>query len=152
MPAKGEGEMTAEKDKPAAGEKKKASAVPASSEKKPAATSQSSPESTADVKETSFSELEAATAKDGGQRNLDFLMDIPLEVSVELGRSKMLMADLLRLGQGSVVGLDKTAGEPVDILVNKKLMARGEVVVVNDKFGIRLTDIISPAERVKQLG
>ncbi len=144
--------MTAEKDKPAAGEKKKASAVPASSEKKPAATSQSSPESTADVKETSFSELEAATAKDGGQRNLDFLMDIPLEVSVELGRSKMLMADLLRLGQGSVVGLDKTAGEPVDILVNKKLMARGEVVVVNDKFGIRLTDIISPAERVKQLG
>ena len=62
------------------------------------------------------------------------------------------MADLLRLGQGSVVGLDKAAGEPVDILVNKKLMARGEVVVVNEKFGIRLTDVISPAERVKQLG
>jgi flagellar motor switch protein FliN/FliY len=152
MPAKGEGEMTEEKDKPAAGEKKKASTVPASSEKKPETTSKSSPESTPAVQETSFSELEAATAKDGGQRNLDFLMDIPLEVSVELGRSKMLMADLLRLGQGSVVGLDKTAGEPVDILVNKKLMARGEVVVVNDKFGIRLTDIISPAERVKQLG
>ena len=104
------------------------------------------------VKETSFTELEATTATGDGQRNLDFLMDIPLEVTVELGRSRMLMADLLRLGQGSVVGLDRAAGEPVDILVNHKLMARGEVVVVNDKFGIRLTDIISPAERVKQLG
>ena len=84
--------------------------------------------------------------------NLDFILDIPLEVSVELGRTKMLISDLLQLGQGSVIELTKLAGEPLEILVNQKLVARGEVVVVNEKFGIRLTDIISPTERVKQLG
>ena len=84
--------------------------------------------------------------------NLDFVLDIPLEVSVELGRTKMVISDLLQLGQGSVIELSKLAGEPLEILVNQKLVARGEVVVVNEKFGIRLTDIISPAERVKQLG
>jgi flagellar motor switch protein FliN len=84
--------------------------------------------------------------------NLDFILDIPLEVSVELGRAKMLISDLLQLGQGSVIELTKLAGEPVEIFVNQKLIARGEVVVVNEKFGIRMTDIISPAERVKQLG
>ena len=84
--------------------------------------------------------------------NLDFILDIPLEVSVELGRAKMLISDLLQLGQGSVIELTKLAGEPMEILVNQKLVARGEVVVVNEKFGVRLTDIISPAERVKQLG
>jgi len=85
-------------------------------------------------------------------RNLDFILDIPLEVSVELGRTKMLISDLLQLSQGSVIELTKLAGEPLEILVNQKLIARGEVVVVNEKFGIRLTDVISPAERVKQLG
>ena len=84
--------------------------------------------------------------------NLDFILDIPMEVSVELGRSKMLISDLLQLGQGSVIELTKLAGEPLEVLVNHKLIARGEVVVVNEKFGVRLTDIISPTERVKRLG
>ena len=85
------------------------------------------------------------------QRGLDFILDIPLQVTVELGRTQMLVNDLLQLGQGSVVELSKLAGEPMEILVNQKLIARGEVVVVNEKFGIRLTDIISPLERVEQL-
>ena len=85
------------------------------------------------------------------KRDLDFLLDIPLEVSVEVGRTKLLINDLLQLGQGSVIELNKLAGEPMEILVNNKLIARGEVVVVNEKFGIRLTDIISPMERVQQL-
>ena len=106
----------------------------------------------APVKETAFSEVNPEDVGASDQRNLDFLLDIPLEVTVELGRTRMLIADLLRLGEGSVVELTKAAGEHLDILVNRKLMARGEVVVVNDKFGIRLTDIISPAERVRRLG
>jgi len=88
----------------------------------------------------------------GSASNLDFILDIPLEVSVELGRTKMLISDLLQLAQGSVVELTKLADEPLEILVNQKLVARGEVVVVNEKFGVRLTDIMSPADRVKQLG
>jgi flagellar motor switch protein FliN/FliY len=84
--------------------------------------------------------------------NLDFILDIPLEVSVELGRAKMLISDLLQLGQGSVIELTKPAGDPLEIYVNEKLIARGEVVMINDKFGIRMTDVISPAERVQQLG
>jgi flagellar motor switch protein FliN len=83
--------------------------------------------------------------------NLDFILDIPLRVSVELGRTKILVRDLLQLGQGSVVELSKFAGEPLELLVNDKLIARGEVVVVNEKFGLRLTDIISPVERIEQL-
>lgn len=84
--------------------------------------------------------------------NLDFILDIPLEISVELGRARMLISELLQLGQGSVIELNKLAGEPLEIFVNQRLIARGEVVVVNDKFGIKMTDIISPMERVKQLG
>ncbi len=87
-----------------------------------------------------------------GERNIDMVLDIPLEVSVELGRNKMPISDLLRLGQGSVVELNKLAGEPLDVLVNGRLVARGEVVVMHDKFGVRLTDIISPRERIEQLG
>ena len=87
-----------------------------------------------------------------GTPDLNFILDIPLEVSVELGRGKMLINELLQLGQGSIIELTKLAGEPLEILVNQKLVARGEVVVVNDKFGIRITDIISPTERVEQLG
>ena len=79
------------------------------------------------------------------------MLDIPVEVTVELGRTKMLIRELLQLGQGSVIELDKAAGDPMEVLVNNKLVARGEVVVVNEKFGIRLTDVISPAERVTQL-
>jgi len=85
-------------------------------------------------------------------KDMDFILDIPLEVSVELGRTKMLINELLQLGQGSVIELNKLAGEPLEIFINRKLVARGEAVVVNEKFGVRLTDIISPMERVKQLG
>ena len=85
------------------------------------------------------------------ERNLDLILDIPLRVTVELGRTKMMVSDLLNLGQGSVIELSKLAGEPMEVLVNDKLVARGEAVVVNEKFGVRLTDIISPAERVEQL-
>ncbi|WP_303649915.1 flagellar motor switch protein FliN [Desulfobotulus pelophilus] len=90
-------------------------------------------------------------ASDIAERDLDFILDIPLELSVELGRSRMLVNDLLQLGQGSIVELNKLAGEPLEIYINRKLVARGEVVVVNEKFGVRLTDIISPMERVRTL-
>ena len=84
-------------------------------------------------------------------QSMDFILDIPLKITVELGRSKMMIRDVLQLAQGSVVELAKFAGEPLEVLVNEKLIARGEVVVVNEKFGIRLTDIISPVERIEQL-
>lgn len=84
-------------------------------------------------------------------KNLNLILDIPLKVSVELGRTKMPVNDLLNLTQGSVIELSKIAGEPMEVYVNDKLIARGEAVVINDKFGVRLTDIISPAERVEQL-
>ena len=83
--------------------------------------------------------------------NMDFLLDIPLEISVELGRTKILINELLKLGQGSVIELSKLAGETLEILANHKLIARGEVVVVNEKYGIRLTEIISPSERIERL-
>jgi flagellar motor switch protein FliN/FliY len=95
---------------------------------------------------------DAKAGSSSGKRDLDFILDIPLEVSAELGRTKLLINELLQLGQGSVVELNKLAGEPLEIYVNGKLVARGEAVVINEKFGIRLTDIISPIERVKQLG
>ncbi|HAZ14065.1 MAG: flagellar motor switch protein FliN [Bdellovibrionales bacterium GWA2_49_15] len=84
-------------------------------------------------------------------QNLDFILDIPLKVTVELGRTSVMVKDLLQLGQGSVLELDKLAGEPLEILVNGKLVAKGEVVVVNEKFGIRLVDVISPIERIEKL-
>jgi flagellar motor switch protein FliN len=87
----------------------------------------------------------------GKDRNLDLILDIPLKVTVELGRTKMPVSDLLNLTQGSVIELAKLAGEPMEVLVNDKLIARGEAVVVNEKFGVRLTDIISPSERIEQL-
>ena len=93
-----------------------------------------------------------ATPTTGGEtKSLDLILDIPLTVAVELGRSKMLINDLLQLGQGSVIELTKLVGEPLEVLVNQKLVARGEVVVVNEKFGVRLTDIVSPMERVQSL-
>ncbi len=84
-------------------------------------------------------------------KDIEFLLDIPVEISVHLGSTKMLIKELLQLGQGSVVELDKLAGEPMEIYANNRLIARGEVVVVNEKFGVRLTDIISPSERLTQL-
>ena len=88
---------------------------------------------------------------DGSQKNLKLILDIPLRVSVELGRTKMPVSELLNLGQGSVIELNKLAGEPMEVLINDKLIARGEAVVINEKFGVRLTDIISTKERVEQL-
>ena len=94
---------------------------------------------------------EEAPTTGGETKSLDLILDIPLTVAVELGRSKMLINDLLQLGQGSVIELTKLVGEPLEVLVNQKLVARGEVVVVNEKFGVRLTDIVSPMERVQSL-
>jgi len=88
---------------------------------------------------------------DGEALDLNFLLDIPLDVTVELGKTKMIINDLLQLGQGSVLELPKLVGEPLEVLVNNKLVARGEPVMVNEKFGIRLTDIISPFERIEHL-
>lgn len=92
-----------------------------------------------------------SSKKATNERNLDLILDIPLKVTAELGRTKMVVSELLNLGQGSVIELSKLAGEPMEVLVNDKLVARGEAVVVNEKFGVRLTDIISPTERVEQL-
>ena len=83
--------------------------------------------------------------------NIDFLLDIPLEITIELGRTKMRINELLKLGQGSVVELEKPAGETMDIFANQRLIAKGEVVVINDKYGVRLTEIISPMERIVRL-
>lgn len=106
-----------------------------------------------------FEELEASGAAGGGgaapsasTQNLDFLLDVPLEVTVELGRTSMIINKLLQLTQGSVVELDKAAGASVEIYVNRKLMGKGEVVVVNERFGIRVTEIISQADRIKSIG
>jgi flagellar motor switch protein FliN len=87
----------------------------------------------------------------GRDRNLQLILDIPLRLTVELGRTKMPVSELLNLTQGSVIELSKLAGEPMEVLVNDKLIARGEAVVVNEKFGVRLTDIISTSERIEQL-
>ena len=84
--------------------------------------------------------------------SLEFVMDIPLKVSVELGRTRILVQDLLKLHKGSVIELSKLAGDPLEILVNDKIVAKGEVIVINEKFGIRLTDIVSSAQRIRQLG
>ena len=94
-----------------------------------------------------------AVPEDGqeSETNLDRILDIPLQLSAQLGSTKMLIKELLQLGPGSVVELDKLAGEPLEVLVNNKLVARGEVVMVNEKFGIRLTDVVSPTERVNKL-
>jgi flagellar motor switch protein FliN/FliY len=82
---------------------------------------------------------------------MDLILDIPVTVSIELGRTRLAIADILQLGQGSVLELDKLAGEPLEVLVQGRIIGKGEVVVVNEKFGIRLTDVISPVERVESL-
>jgi len=87
----------------------------------------------------------------GSLQDIDLIMDIPVKLTVELGRTKMTIKELLRLTQGSVVALDGLAGEPLDILINGYLIAQGEVVVVNDKYGVRITDIITPSERMRRL-
>lgn len=103
-----------------------------------------------EVGEVRFKELKNAEHGNTSMA-LDFILDIPLTMTVELGRCRLLISEMLQLGQGSVIELMKLAGEPMEIFVNQKLIARGEVVVVNEKFGVRLTDIVSPAERVSRL-
>jgi flagellar motor switch protein FliN len=98
-----------------------------------------------------FEDLDDSAPPLEGEANLDVILDIPVTISMEIGRTKISIRNLLQLNQGSVVELDRLAGEPMDVLVNGTLVAHGEVVVVNEKFGIRLTDVISPAERVKKL-
>lgn len=101
-----------------------------------------------------FSELHEVKGQKGGVENnvsMDRILDIPVTLSVELGRTRIVINDLLQLSQGSVIELSKLVGEPMEILVNDRLVARGEVVVVNEKFGVRLTDIVSPMERIRQL-
>ena len=106
--------------------------------------------------EDEVEKVEAATLQESqgyvqGDVNLDVVLDIPVTIAMEIGRTKISIRNLLQLNQGSVVELDRLAGEPMDVLVNGTLVAHGEVVVVNEKFGIRLTDVISPAERIKNL-
>lgn len=98
-----------------------------------------------------FKDFSGAASKGETHNDIDFILDIPVQLTVELGRTKIAIKNLLQLAQGSVVELDGMAGEPMDVLVNGCLIAQGEVVVVNDKFGIRLTDIITPAERIRKL-
>jgi len=113
-------------------------------------------------------EISGSTGKDAGKKpyefsdlsdtsasqpaaNMELILDIPLEITVELGRARMLIGELLKLGQGSVIELSKLAGETLEILANQRLIARGEVVVINEKYGIRITEIMSPAERIEGL-
>lgn len=99
-----------------------------------------------------FSEPSAATVMPGeGNPDLDTILDIPVNISMEVGSTSITIRNLLQLNQGSVIELDRLAGEPLDVLVNGTLIAHGEVVVVNEKFGIRMTDVISPSERIKRL-
>ncbi|GGC23469.1 flagellar motor switch protein FliN [Pseudoduganella buxea] len=98
-----------------------------------------------------FKDFSKTANKTETHNDIDFILDIPVQLTVELGRTKIAIKNLLQLAQGSVVELDGLAGEPMDVLVNGCLIAQGEVVVVNDKFGIRLTDIITPSERIRKL-
>lgn len=103
------------------------------------------------TKSAVFNEFSPSNQLQGKQNDIDFILDIPVQLTVELGRTKISIKNLLQLAQGSVVELDGMAGEPMDVLVNGCLIAQGEVVVVNEKFGIRLTDIITPAERIRKI-
>jgi flagellar motor switch protein FliN/FliY len=98
-----------------------------------------------------FPDFGDSEPKSGALSDFDMILDIPVQITVELGRTKLSIRNLLQLAHGSVVELDGLAGEPMDVLVNGTLIAQGEVVVVNDKFGIRLTDIITPAERMRKI-
>lgn len=105
-----------------------------------------------DLPAAEFDELDTGAAGQADEEaNLDVILDIPVTISMEIGRTRISIRNLLQLNQGSVVELDRLAGEPMDVLVNGTLVAHGEVVVVNEKFGIRLTDVVSPAERVHKL-
>jgi flagellar motor switch protein FliN len=98
-----------------------------------------------------FPDFETGGNRAGAMNDFDIILDIPVQVSVELGRAKLSIRKLLQLAHGSVLELDSLAGEPLDVLVNGTLIAQGEVVVINDKFGIRLTDVITPSERMRKI-
>ena len=104
-----------------------------------------------DVERVEAQSFDASVSTEQGDVNLDVILDIPVTIAMEIGRTHISIRNLLQLNQGSVIELDRLAGEPMDVLVNGTLVAHGEVVVVNEKFGIRLTDVISPAERIKNL-
>lgn len=110
-------------------------------------------ESAADqaIERAQFQDLQPEAVASQGEVNLDVVLDVPVTLAMEIGRTRISIRNLLQLNQGSVVELDRLAGEPMDVLVNGTLIAHGEVVVVNEKFGIRLTDVVSPSERVKRL-
>ncbi|MGD2116904.1 MAG: flagellar motor switch protein FliN [Chromatiales bacterium] len=108
-------------------------------------------EASDDVQAAELDELVDESTPAGGEVKMDAILDVPVTISMEIGRTNLNIRNLLQLNQGSVVELDRLAGEPMDVLVNGTLIAKGEVVVVNEKFGIRLTDIVSPADRVKRL-
>ena len=114
--------------------------------------SKESENETPDAETVDFDELEnTSNPKDADNPDLDVILDIPVTISMEVGGTSITIRNLLQLNQGSVVELDRLAGEPLDVLVNGTLIAHGEVVVVNEKFGIRMTDVISPSERIKKL-
>lgn len=98
------------------------------------------------------SESQESLSSPSTDRGLEFLYDVPLQISVEIGRSKILLKDLLKMGEGYVIELDKLAGDPLDLYVNSRLIAKGEAVMVGEKFGIRLTDVVNTSERIEQLG
>ncbi len=104
-----------------------------------------------DFKQVEAKQLNDTSSGSPGDVKLDVILDIPVTVAMEIGRTQLSIRNLLQLNQGSIVELDRLAGEPMDVLVNGTLVAHGEVVVVNEKFGIRLTDVISPADRIKNL-
>ena len=104
-----------------------------------------------DVNQENAQELADAGQVGMEGRGIDLLLDVPLQVSVEVGRSRILVRELLQMQEGTLIELDKLAGEPLDLYVNSRLIARGEAVVVNDKFGLRLTDVVSPSERIENL-
>ena len=105
----------------------------------------------AEVRPAEFDNLKDDGGAAGQDVNLDVILDVPVTLSMEVGRTRIPIRNLLQLNQGSVIELDRAAGEPLDVFVNGTLVAHGEVVVVNEKFGIRLTDVISPAERIRKL-
>lgn len=103
------------------------------------------------VRPATFSSLDESGGGQASQRDIELVLDVPVQVTVQLGRTRMEIRNLLGLAYGSVLGLDNAAGEPLDVLVNGCLVAQGEVVIVNDRYGVRLTDIVTPAERLKKL-
>ncbi|HCS27716.1 MAG TPA: flagellar motor switch protein FliN [Spongiibacteraceae bacterium] len=105
----------------------------------------------AEVTAAALNEVSESPNVGGGNMNLDMLLDVNVTLAIELGRAQINIRDLLKLNQGSVVDLDRMAGEPLDVLVNGTLVARGEIVVVKEKFGVMLTEVVSPEERVRRL-